>query len=84
MAGREQTIGAAMRAEREHLLPLPAEGFDLAEVSFPQVDGSGCVRVRTNFYSAPLAADTRVQVKVYADRVEIWHEGAAVARHERC
>jgi transposase len=83
IAGREQTIGVAMRAEQAHLLPLAQEGFDLAEVSFPKVDGSGCVRVRTNFYSAPLPADTRVQAKVYADRVEVWHEGAEVARHER-
>jgi transposase len=84
IAGREQTIGVAMRAERAHLLPLPAEGFDLAEVRFPKVDGSGCVRVRTNFYSVPLPADTRVEAKVYADRVEIWHEGAKAAQHERC
>lgn len=83
IASREQTIGVAMRAEQAHLLPLAQEGFDLAEVSFPKVDGSGCVRVRTNFYSAPLPADTRVQAKVYADRVEVWHEGAEVARHER-
>jgi transposase len=83
IASREQTIGVAMRAEQAHLLPLAQEGFDLAEVSFPKVDGSGCVRVRTNFYSAPLPADTQIQAKVYADRVEVWHEGAEVARHER-
>ena len=83
IASREQTIGVAMRAEQAHLLPLAQEGFDLAEVSFPKVDGSGCVRVRTNFYSAPVPADTRVQAKVYADRVEVWLEGAEVARHER-
>ena len=53
IAGREQTIGVAMRAEQAHLLPLAQEGFDLAEVSFPKVDGSGCVRVRTNFYFKP-------------------------------
>ncbi len=84
IAGREQSVGMAMRAEQVHLLPLPQEGFDLAEVSFPKVDGLGCVRLRTNFYSAPLPADTRVQAKAYADRVEIWHEGTVVARHERC
>jgi hypothetical protein len=43
-----------MRVEREHLLPLAAEPFDLAEVSFPKVDGKGCVKVRTNWYSTPL------------------------------
>lgn len=84
IAGREQSIGMALRAEQPHLLPPAREGFDLAEVSFPKVDGSGCVRVRTNFYSVPLPADTRVQAKAYAGRVEIWHEGAMVARHERC
>src|SRR5689334_25210851 len=31
ITGREQNIGTAMRAEQEHLLPLLAEGFDLAE-----------------------------------------------------
>lgn len=84
ISGREQSIGMALRAEQAHLLPLPAEGFDLAEVSFPKVDGFGCVRVRTNFYSTPLPVETRVQAKIYADRVEIWHEGTAAARHERC
>ena len=85
-------LGVSLRwiHERTRLGEIPcyrfgtALRFDLAEVSFPKVDGSGCVRVRTNFYSVPLPVDTRVQAKVYADRVEIWHEGAAVARHERC
>lgn len=72
----------AMRAEQAHLL-LPQEGVGLAEMSFPKVDGSGCVRVRTNSYSAHLPADTPVQAKVYADRVEIWPERAAAVRHER-
>jgi hypothetical protein len=37
-----------MRLEGFHLLPLAAQGFDLAEVSFPRVDGLWCVKVRTN------------------------------------
>jgi len=84
ISGREQNIGTAMQAEQEHLLPLPAEGFDLAEVSFPAVDGSGCVRVRTNFYSTPVPAGRKVQATVKPDTVEIWYEGQCVARHERC
>jgi hypothetical protein len=84
ISGRGQTIGVAMQAEQEHLLPLPLEGFDLAEVSFPRVDGSGCVRVRTNFYSVPVRAGTAVEAKVYPAHVELWHEGECVARHERC
>jgi len=82
--GRSLTIGAAMLAERDHLLPLAAEGFDLAAVHFPHVDAGGCVRVLTNFYSTPLPVATSVQVKVHSAYVEIWHGGHAVAQHERC
>jgi RHS repeat-associated protein len=72
-----------MRIEREHLLPLSAEGFDLAETSFPSVDGKGCVKVRTNFYSTPLRPGTSARVKLLPAYVEIWEERECVARHER-
>lgn len=84
IVGKSMRVGAAMVAEREHLLPLTEPRFDLAEVSFPVVDGLGCVRVRTNAYSAPLRAGTHVEAKVYSTYVEIWHEGRCMARHERC
>ncbi len=73
-----------MAIEREHLLPLAEEGFDLAAVSFPKVNGSGRVNVLTNFYSTPLPPGTKVEAKVHAAYVEIWQEGRCVARHERC
>lgn len=81
---REQAVGALMAIEREHLLPLPKEGFDLAETSLATVDQKGCVKVRTNWYSAPVKAGLKVQVKVLPAYVEVWHEGRCVARHERC
>jgi len=81
---RSQSVGAGMCLEREHLLPLAAEGFELASTHFPQVNGSGCVRVLTNFYSAPVPVGREVQAKVYAAHVEIWYQGVCVARHERC
>jgi transposase len=84
IAGKEIRVGAAMVVERGHLLPIPEERFDLAEISFPVVDGLGCVRVRTNAYSVPMRAGRSVQVKLYSSYVEIWHEGRLVARHERC
>ncbi len=84
ISGRSQTIGKAMLAEREHLLPLAAEGFDLASLHFPGVNQSGCVKVLTNFYSTPLPVATTVDAKVYSAYVEIWHGGHCVARHERC
>jgi Mu transposase-like protein len=81
---RPLTVGAAMAVEREHLLPLTSEGFDLAAVRFPVVNSSGCVKVLTNFYSVPVAVGTEVQAKIHAAYVEIWHQGQCVARHERC
>lgn len=84
IAGRAQSIGAAMTIEREHLRPLTEEGFDLAAVSFPVVNSSGTVNVLTNFYSTPLTPGTKVEAKAYAAYVEIWREGRCVAHHERC
>jgi len=84
LAGRTQPVGAAQLVEREQLLPLANERFDLAEISFPRVSRLGCVRVRTNAYSVPLRAGTRVQAKATASTVEVWHEGRCVAQHERC
>ncbi|MDQ1471554.1 MAG: hypothetical protein QOJ99_3034 [Bryobacterales bacterium] len=84
IGGREQNVGAGMIIEREHLQPLAAEGMDLAQTSFPTVNSLGCVAVLTNAYSVPLKAGTRVHAKAYAGRVELWHDGQCVARHERC
>lgn len=84
ITGRTQTVGTAMLAEREHLLPLATEPFDLAELHFPRVNGSSCVRVLTNFYSVPLPEGEAVEVKVYSSYVEIWQHGHCLARHERC
>jgi hypothetical protein len=84
IAGRDQTVGAAMALERDHLLPLAAEGFRLEEISFPTADRSGCVLVKTNAYSVPARPGTRVQVKLYPAHLEIWNNGGCIARHERC
>jgi len=75
ISGRSQSIGAALLVERQHLLPLASEGMDLAHTSFPTVNGLGCVKVRTNSYSVPLPAGTKVHAKAYASTVELWHEG---------
>jgi len=52
--GRERRVGEALAIEQDHLLPVAETGFDLAEVSFPVVNASGCITVRTNAYSVPL------------------------------
>jgi transposase len=81
---RVEEAGVLMIRERNHLLPLAKDGFDLAEISLATVDGNGCVTVRTNRYSTPVRPGMQVQVKVYPAYVEIWHEGRRVCRHERC
>jgi len=83
IAGRKETVGVLLLAEKEHLLPLPTEDFDLAEVSFPRVDQAGCAKVRTNFYSVPLKPGTVVEARVYSSVIEFRHDGALVAQHER-
>jgi transposase len=84
ITGQLQSVGERMAIEREHLLRLQSEGFELAEESFATVNSKGCVCVRTNWYSAPLAVGTRARVRVWPAHVEIWHAGMRVARHERC
>jgi len=84
ITGRGQSVGAGSVVEREHLLQLAAEGMDLAQTSFPTVNGLGCAKVLTNAYSAPWKAGTEVHAKTYASVVELWHDGRCVASHERC
>ena len=84
IGGREQSVGAGLLIEREHLLPLAGEGIDLAQISFPTVNSMGCVKVLTNSYSVPLKAGLQVQAKVYASTVHLWHDGRQIAQHERC
>ena len=79
IAGREDSVGALMLKERAHLLPLAEHGFQLAEVSFPRVDGLGCVRVKTNLYSVAAAAGRTVEVRLYPSQVEVRDHGRVIA-----
>ena len=84
IAGHDTTVGVAMLAERARLLPLAEQDFELAEVAFARVDGLGCVRMRTNLYSAPAPPGKTVEVRLYPSHVEIRDEGRLIAGHERC
>ena len=83
IAGHGPSVGAMMIEERGQLLPLAEQDFELAELSFPRVDGLGCVRVRTNLYSAPAPPGRTVEVRLYPSFVEVRNEGRCIARHER-
>jgi len=57
----------------------------LEEVLYPLVvDGKGRVRVKANWYSAPVAAGTRVGAVVGPAWIEIKYNNRCVARHPRC
>ena len=84
ISGCSMTIGEAMERERPHLLPSAEEGFELEETQFAVVDGKGCVKVKTNWYSTPLQPGLRVMVRVWPTQVEIWRDGECAARHQRC
>lgn len=83
LSGRKESVGTLLLIEKEHLLPLPAEDFELAEVSFPRVDKAGCAKVRTNFYSVPLKSGSIVEARVYSSMVEFRQDDVRVAQHER-
>jgi len=81
---RPEMVRQGMEAECAVMLPLAAEPFEIAEVSFPIVDQKGCVRVSTNWYSTPLRAGTRARAVSRPITIEVWSEGKLIARHERC
>src|SRR3954467_9475230 len=82
--GRERCVGEALTIERDLLLPVAETSFDLAELSFPVVNASGCITVHANAYSVPLRAGSKVQASLYAAHLEFWHGGVRVPLHERC
>ena len=83
ISGRTESVGTAWIAEKEHLLSLAAEDFELVEVSFPSVNPAGCAKVGTNFYSVPLKPGVMVEARVYSSVVEFRHNGIGIAQHER-
>ncbi|MEX2501723.1 MAG: IS21 family transposase, partial [Trueperaceae bacterium] len=84
IAGRGESVGSMHARERAVLRPLPAEGFELAEVATALVDQHARITVRTNRYSVPVAlVGRRVEVRVLPMTIEVRHHGRVVATHER-
>lgn len=80
---RPALVGPLLVQERNHLLAFPNEGFDLAETHSGLVDAKGCVKTHVVWYSTPLRAGTRAQVRVLPSSIEVWYGGIRVAVHER-
>jgi hypothetical protein len=85
LTGRSRPIAEARRQEGPHLLPPAEDGFPLEEVIYPLiVDGQGRVKIKTNWYSAPVPPGARVAAVVWPSRIHIRYDQQRVARHERC
>jgi len=80
---RSQSVGLLMSLEQADLGPLAEEGFELADLSWPRVNSSGCVKAGTNSYSAPLRPGTQVRVSLLPTLVEIYYLDQCVATHPR-
>jgi len=83
--GRSASIGELSREEGRVMLPLAEDGFALEEViDALVVDGQGRVKVKTNWYSAPVSPGQRVRAVVCPSEIVISHGGRRMAKHERC
>jgi transposase len=84
ISGKDMTVGEAFQVEQAHLLPLAGESFGIHETIYPLiVDGKGRVRVKNNWYSAPLWPGQRVTAHVWPTQIQIERDGQWVATHPR-
>ncbi|MBW2589501.1 MAG: IS21 family transposase [Deltaproteobacteria bacterium] len=70
--------------EKNSLQVLPAELYDIGVIKQMRASRQFRVTIDTNRYSVPAQlAGVRVSVKMYPDRICIYHENKLVARHIR-
>jgi hypothetical protein len=82
--GKAATVSHDYELEHAFLKPLPAERFEVAEITEPTVDAKARVKVQTNCYSVPVGlVGSTVSVRLSPPEVEISHQGRVVAVHER-
>ena len=81
---RPEPVGPMLEKEKQHLLPLAKEGYDLAETHVALVDGKRCVKTHLVRYSTPLRPGSKAHVRALPSSIEVWHSGAKVAVHQRC
>jgi transposase len=81
----DMTVGEAYELEGEHLRPLPVYDYPCCRVFKARIGRYNEIRVDTNRYSVPLEKRLKeVTVKVYVDRVEVYHGVKLIASHQRC
>ena len=83
-SGKTETIGVRFERDREASAALPRHGFDTSIRRDAKVDKYQFARFDNVSYSVPRhCAFQSVTMKAYVDRVEIVHQNAVVATHER-
>jgi transposase len=81
---RRESVADHFAMERDFLLPLPGEPFDVALSLRPRVDHKSRVSVRQVLYSVPVRyVAQRLDVRLGADTVEVLDGSKVVARHPR-
>jgi transposase len=72
------------KEEQTHLKPLNPMPYDIARIATVRTSRQFRVTLETNHYSVPAEyAGARVTLKVYPDRVCIYHQDKLIARHPR-
>jgi hypothetical protein len=70
--------------ERGHLQPLPPHPYDAAKICQVRASSQFRVTVDTNRYSVPARfAGAALTMKLYQDRICLYHENQLIARHNR-
>jgi hypothetical protein len=83
--GRELPVREAFAIEQMALTPLPVKPYDTAVIKEARVNYFSTVSFDKNRYSVPVAwAGHTVTVKGSAFKVEVYHRGELLVRHERC
>lgn len=83
--GAGATVAERWAAERERLLPLPAQPFDCARRVEVRATSTAEVAFETNRYSVPAAQAHRpLALKADVDTVRVYDGAALVAEHPRC
>ena len=81
---RAATVGEDFAAEHPFLRPLPGEPFDCAATLWPRVDRYARIAVGKCRYSVPARLiDTRVRVRLLANRLEVFDGPKLAAVHPR-
>jgi hypothetical protein len=82
---KKRQVLEMFREEQPHLRPLPLAGFRYFKVGTRTVDDSGLIQVQGAYYAAvPAPLGSRVQVRIYAEEIEIldpW--GHVLRRHAK-